>query len=194
MDRATQGGGATEAQAGGGSVAMDTSAAISDPAHFDAALWPMREQLAAAYRVCYTLGLNRMTYNHLSTDCGGGRFLVNRYGLSWREVTAANLCLVGTDGRLIEGEGPVMTAAFMIHAAIHETLGACARVVMHTHQEAATALTALRLNVTDGAPCLGAYPKEYQQLEHEKLRQFPMVAKRHPPVRGRARCRLTCLP
>ena len=51
-----------------------------------------------------------------------------------------------------------MTAAFMIHAAIHETLGDSARVVMHTHQEAATALTALQLNrVMDiGADTRGA--------------------------------------
>ena len=46
-----------------------------------------------------------MTYNHCTADCGNGRFLVNRYGLSWREVTADNLCLVDVSGRLLEGEG-----------------------------------------------------------------------------------------
>ena len=74
--------GSGEAQAGGGNASMNTNAAISNPANLDASLWPIREELAAAYRICYTLGLNRMTYNHLSAGCGGGKFLVNRYGLS----------------------------------------------------------------------------------------------------------------
>eukprot|EP00746_Dinoflagellata_sp_MGD_P054143 gnl/MRDRNA2_/MRDRNA2_23730_c0_seq1.p1 gnl/MRDRNA2_/MRDRNA2_23730_c0~~gnl/MRDRNA2_/MRDRNA2_23730_c0_seq1.p1 ORF type:complete len:488 (+),score=89.51 gnl/MRDRNA2_/MRDRNA2_23730_c0_seq1:77-1465(+) len=34
-----------------------------------------------------------------------------------------------------------MTAAFMIHAGIHDTIGEAARVVIHTHQTAATALS-----------------------------------------------------
>ena len=128
-------------QAGGGAFAVDHSAAVVDPARFDASLWPLRAQLAAAYRALHTLGLNRMTYNHCTADAGRGRFLVNRYGLSWREVTAENLLLVDLAGRLLEGEGPLMTAAFVIHSEIHAALGMPrAAVVMHTHQPAATAL------------------------------------------------------
>jgi hypothetical protein len=65
---------------------------------------------------------------------------VNRYGLSWGEVTPDNLQLVDSEGRLLEGEGPVMTAAFVIHAQVHSIHGSDARVVFHTHQTAATAL------------------------------------------------------
>lgn len=76
----------------------------------------------------------------MQVDCGGGRFLVNRYGVAWCEVTAENLLLVTADGRLLEGEPPVMTAAFVIHAAIHTIKGPSGRVVFHTHQTAATAM------------------------------------------------------
>ena len=62
------------------------------------------------------------------------RFLLNRFGLHYSEVTAANLLLVDRHGEVLEGEGPLMNAAFVIHSVIHSRLGAQARVVLHTHQ------------------------------------------------------------
>lgn len=123
--------------------------AVSEPSRYDPSLRKTREELAAAYRICYELGINRFPYNHLTVDCGGGRFLVNRYGLSWSEVTADNLLLITNKGELLEGEPPVMQAAFVIHEAIHSAKGQKARVVFHTHQTAATALAC-----TEGAPML----------------------------------------
>lgn len=135
----------TRAEAGGGSVALQADHAISDPSKFDPALRGVRHDLAAAYRCLFGLGINTFTYNHCTVDCGNGRFLVNRYGLSWGEVTPENLLLVDSNGNLLEGEGPVMTAAFMIHRAIHQVHGATARVVFHTHQTAASALGCVEL-------------------------------------------------
>lgn len=136
---------ATQAEAGPRQVALQTDHAVSDPSKFDPALWELRQELAAAYRCLYSLGINTFTYNHCTVDCGHGRFLVNRYGLSWSEVTPENLLLVDCNGNLLEGEGPVMTAAFMIHGAIHQVHGAAARVVFHTHQVAASALGCVEL-------------------------------------------------
>ena len=113
------------------------------PPSYDQSLAATREELAEAYRLCDTLGLNggRLD-NHLTVSVGPDydRFLLNRFGLHYSEVTAANLLLVDRHGEVLEGEGPLMNAAFVIHSVIHSRLGAQARVVLHTHQPWATSL------------------------------------------------------
>lgn len=47
-------------------------------------------------------------------DC----FWVLRYGVSYHEARVDDLVLVGPDGELVEGEGPINTAAYYIHAPI----------------------------------------------------------------------------
>jgi ribulose-5-phosphate 4-epimerase/fuculose-1-phosphate aldolase len=130
------------AAAGGGNAKMKVARVVTDLNKFDEQLWSVRKELALAYRAMYKMGLNTFTYNHLTVDCGQNRFLVNRYGLSWNEVTAENLLLVNSEGIILEGEGPVMQAAFVIHAMVHSEKKEMAKVVFHTHQCAATALTA----------------------------------------------------
>src|SRR5947208_12968075 len=70
----------------------------------------------------------------------GKRFLLNRYGLHWSEVTAANLLALDADGHLLEGEGEFEKTAFYIHSRIHlaSPRAAC---VLHTHMPYATTLT-----------------------------------------------------
>jgi ribulose-5-phosphate 4-epimerase/fuculose-1-phosphate aldolase len=71
-----------------------------------------------------------------------GKFLLNRYGLHWSEVTASNLLALDAQGNVLEGEGEFEKTAFYIHSRIHlaNPRAAC---VLHTHMPYATALTLL---------------------------------------------------
>jgi ribulose-5-phosphate 4-epimerase/fuculose-1-phosphate aldolase len=72
----------------------------------------------------------------------GKRFLLNRYGLHWSEVTASNLLALDADGRVLAGEGEYEKTAFYIHSRIH-LANPHAACVLHTHMPYATSLTLL---------------------------------------------------
>src|SRR5688572_33384306 len=103
----------------------------------------MRVDLAAAFRLAVRLDLHEGVCNHLSAMLPDGkRFLLNRYGLHWSEVTASNLLALDAVGNVLEGEGEFEKTAFYIHSRIHiaNPRAAC---VLHTHMPHATALTLL---------------------------------------------------
>jgi len=113
-----------------------------------------RVDLAAAFRLAVRLDLHEGVCNHFSLMLPPGerfrseeaprkaRFLLNRYGLHWSEVTAANLLALDAEGNVVAGEGEVEKTAFYIHSRIHlaNRRAAC---VLHTHMPYATALTLL---------------------------------------------------
>lgn len=70
------------------------------------------------------------------------RFLLNRYGLHWSEVSASNLLALDAEGNVLEGEGEFEKTAFYIHSRIH-LANPGAACVLHTHMPYATALTLL---------------------------------------------------
>src|SRR5688572_28630615 len=102
----------------------------------------VRIDLAAAFRLAVRLDLHEGVCNHFSVMLAGGRFLLNRYGLHWSEVSASNLLALDVQGNLLEGEGEFEKTAFYIHSRIHlaHPRAAC---VLHTHMPYATALTLL---------------------------------------------------
>jgi ribulose-5-phosphate 4-epimerase/fuculose-1-phosphate aldolase len=103
----------------------------------------MRVDLAAAFRLAVRLDLHEGVCNHLSAMLPDGkRFLLNRYGLHWSEVTASNLLALDAAGKVLDGEGEFEKTAFYIHSRIHiaNPRAAC---VLHTHMPYATALTLL---------------------------------------------------
>jgi len=102
----------------------------------------MRVDLAAAFRLAVRLDLHEGVCNHLSVMLDGKRFLLNRYGLHWSEVTASNLLTLDADGNVLEGEGEFEKTAFYIHSRIH-LANPRATCVLHTHMPYATALTLL---------------------------------------------------
>lgn len=113
----------------------------------DNAIAQYRIDLAAAIRWAVRLGLHEGICNHFSVmvPCGRDgdhRFLINPYGLHWREIRASDLVLVDKKGRKIEGRGEVEESAFWIHSRIHmkHPAGAC---VLHNHMPFATSLTCL---------------------------------------------------
>jgi ribulose-5-phosphate 4-epimerase/fuculose-1-phosphate aldolase len=101
-----------------------------------------RVDLAAAFRLAVRLDLHEGVCNHFSVMLDGGRFLLNRYGLHWSEVTASNLLTLDAQGKVLEGEGEFEKTAFYIHSRVHlaHPRAAC---VLHTHMPYATALTLL---------------------------------------------------
>lgn len=100
-----------------------------------------RVDLAAAFRMAVRLDLHEGVCNHFSVMLPDGRkFLLNRYGLHWSEVSASNLLALDADGKLLEGEGEFEKTAFYIHSRIH-LAHPHATCVLHTHMPHATALT-----------------------------------------------------
>ena len=59
-----------------------------------------RIELAACYRVFDMLGWVEMIFNHITLRVPGPepRFLINPFGLHYREVTASSLVLIDTEG------------------------------------------------------------------------------------------------
>jgi ribulose-5-phosphate 4-epimerase/fuculose-1-phosphate aldolase len=107
-----------------------------------AAEWALRVELAAMYRIFDYLGWTELIYNHITARVPGTdrHFLINPFGLHYREVTASNLVKIDIHGnKLDDSIHPVNPAGFLIHAAIHGSR-ADAHVVMHTHTTAGMAV------------------------------------------------------
>lgn len=104
-----------------------------------------RVQLASAYRIFDHLGWTEMIFNHITLRVPGPEklFLINPFGLHYREVTASSLVLIDTEGNPVrETPWPVNRAGLVIHSAIHEHV-ANAHCVMHTHTTTGMAVACL---------------------------------------------------
>ena len=107
--------------------------------------WQARVQLAACYRIFDMFGWVEQIFNHITVRVPGPevRFLINPFGLLYREVTASNLLLIDTEGNpLRPSEWPVNRAGFVIHSAIHRAVPE-AHCVMHTHTTTGVAVACL---------------------------------------------------
>ncbi len=67
----------------------------------------IRRDLAAAYRLAAARGWDDTVWTHISASVPGmpGRYLINRFGLRFCEITPANLVLVDTAGRVVATAG-----------------------------------------------------------------------------------------
>lgn len=105
--------------------------------------WNLRVDLAAAFHLAVANDLHEAIANHFSAVLPDGKhFLVNPFGLHFSEITASNLIVCNFDGEVIWGNGEPSASAHHIHAPIHRLVPR-ARVLLHTHQPYATALTML---------------------------------------------------
>jgi ribulose-5-phosphate 4-epimerase/fuculose-1-phosphate aldolase len=107
------------------------------PAHVCAEEWAARIELAAAYRIVDMLGWTELIYNHLSLRVPGpegerGCYLINPFGLHYREVCASNLVKVDAQGRTVDSDWPVNPAGITFHGAIHAAAPEV-HCVMHVH-------------------------------------------------------------
>src|SRR6476646_9002017 len=111
-----------------------------------------RVELAACYRIFDMLGWTEMIFNHITLRVPGpavegfpsARFLINPFGLHYREITASSLVLIDLAGNALrETKWPVNRAGFIIHSAIHGAVPE-AHCVMHTHTTTGSAVACLR--------------------------------------------------
>ena len=108
--------------------------------------WHARVQLAACYRIFDHLGWTEMIFNHITLRVPGEgtHFLINPFGLHYREVTASNLVLIDIEGTpLRESQWPVNLAGFTTHSALHASIDT-AHCVMHTHTTTGMAVASLK--------------------------------------------------
>jgi len=109
-----------------------------------------RLELAAAYRVFDHLGWTEMIFNHITLRVPGPEtlFLINPFGLHYREVTASSLVLVDLEGNPVrESAWPVNRAGFVIHSALHAAIPG-AHCVMHTHTTTGMAVACLEAGLS----------------------------------------------
>jgi ribulose-5-phosphate 4-epimerase/fuculose-1-phosphate aldolase len=109
-----------------------------------------RVRLAAAYRVFDHLGWSESIFNHITMRVPGPEpvFLINPFGLMYREVKASNLVAVDLEGQPVRpADHPINRAGFVIHSAIHGHL-AQAHCVMHTHTTTGSAVACLEAGLS----------------------------------------------
>ncbi len=105
----------------------------------------VREDLAAAYRLVAYYGMDDSIYTHISARVPGteDQFLINPFGVLFRDITASSLVKIDLEGR-IQGDSPhdVNPAGFTIHSAVHAARhdAAC---VLHTHTVAGVGVSSL---------------------------------------------------
>lgn len=106
--------------------------------------WTARQQLAACYRIFARQGWDEMIYNHITLRVPGEdhAFLINPFGLHYREVRASNLVKIDIDGNVLgDGRYPVNKAGFTQHSVFHRHLPD-AHCIIHTHTTAGMAVSA----------------------------------------------------
>jgi ribulose-5-phosphate 4-epimerase/fuculose-1-phosphate aldolase len=126
-------------------IYMQTAARPAKEAPITEAERKARVELAAAYRIFAMLGWTEMIFNHITVRVPGSevRFLINPFGLHYREVKASSLVLIDIEGNPVrETEWPVNRAGFVIHSAIHGSIPQ-AHCVMHTHTTTGLAVACL---------------------------------------------------
>lgn len=112
------------------------------------AVYAVKDDLAASFRIAAMHGFNEGVDNHFSAvhPARNDWFFLNRYGPHWSEITTDDIITVDFDGNIVEGEGQWDVTAFMIHRGCHRA-HPHARVVFHTHQPYATALSLTKMGL-----------------------------------------------
>ncbi|GGF44460.1 class II aldolase [Aliidongia dinghuensis] len=116
------------------------------PSAMSEAEWSVRQDLAACYRLIAHFGMDDVIYTHISARVPGtdGHFLINPYGMLFRDITASSLVKVDLDGKLVDPtDYEINPAGFTIHSAVHSARhdAAC---VLHTHTYAGVAVSSLK--------------------------------------------------
>jgi ribulose-5-phosphate 4-epimerase/fuculose-1-phosphate aldolase len=116
------------------------------PSSMSDAEWAVRQDLAACYRLVAHFGMDDVIYTHISARVpdSDGHFLINPYGVLFREITASSLVKIDLDGKILDDtDHEINPAGFTIHSAIHSARhdAAC---VLHTHTLAGVAVSSLK--------------------------------------------------
>ena len=127
----------------------------------------MRVDLAAAFRLAVRLDLHEGVCNHFSVMLPDGkRFLLNRYGLHWSEVTAGNLLALDGDGQRARGRGRVREDRFL-HPLPHPSRqSACDLRAAYAHAVRDRAHSARGRPARDGRAERAALPRRHRLRRH----------------------------
>lgn len=103
-----------------------------------------RRDLAACYRLFHWLGWTELIFNHITLRLPSRdrnpRYLINRFGLHYSEVTPDNLvCVDETGAEAGRDPSTINPAGFLIHGALHAAR-ADAHCIMHVHTTAGCAV------------------------------------------------------
>ena len=99
------------------------------------------QALACSLRILAHEGWQENLSGHITWDDDNGGLWVNPWGLWWSEVRARDIMRVSYDGEILSGEWDVTPVVF-IHTELHRARPD-ARIVVHNHPYAATALACL---------------------------------------------------
>ncbi|MDK3017048.1 class II aldolase/adducin family protein [Pseudodonghicola flavimaris] len=109
-------------------------------------LTALRQDLAAAFRLCHRMGWSESVGNHFSAAVSddGRQFLLNPKWLHFGAIRASDLLLLDSDdtATLSRPDAPD-ASAWTVHGTLHRKLPR-ARVVLHCHSPYATALACLK--------------------------------------------------
>ncbi|MFC2967769.1 class II aldolase/adducin family protein [Acidimangrovimonas pyrenivorans] len=106
----------------------------------------LRQDLAAAFRLCHRFGWSESVGNHFSAavSADGRKFLLNRRWQHFATIRAGDLLLLDADDPVaMEGPDAPDPSAWAVHGALHRALPQ-ARVILHCHSPYATALACLK--------------------------------------------------
>lgn len=106
----------------------------------------LRQDLAAAFRLCHRFGWSESVGNHFSAAVSGDgrRFLLNRKWQHFATITPGDLLEVDLDAPPdLEGPDAPDRSAWAVHGTLHRDAPQ-ARVVLHCHSPNATALACLK--------------------------------------------------
>ena len=120
-------------------VPQDSHAQTPDPV-------ALRQDLAAAFRLCHRFGWSESVGNHFSAAVSkdGRKFLLNRRWQHFATIRASDLLLLDADDpAVMEGPNAPDVSAWAVHATLHCALPQ-ARVILHCHSPHATALACLK--------------------------------------------------
>ncbi|MGL4496286.1 MAG: aldolase [Beijerinckiaceae bacterium] len=117
----------------------------------------LRRHLAAALRLAALHDFNEGICNHFSVVVPGAdeRYLINPYGIHWREMEPDNLLMIDGAGNILEGVGEVEATARNIHIAGHRA-NPRHKAIFHVHMPYATSLTMIeggRLEMAHQTAC-----------------------------------------
>ena len=109
---------------------------------------PIRQDLAALYRLAHHFGWTDLTSTHISARLPDdpGHYLLNSHDLMFDEITASNLTRMSFDGRAVDdrpGSGRIVNlAGHIIHSGILEARPDV-NFVIHSHTRAGVAVSAM---------------------------------------------------
>jgi ribulose-5-phosphate 4-epimerase/fuculose-1-phosphate aldolase len=124
---------------------MHSNKDTPDLATCSAAERQVREDLAAAYRLVAYYGMDDGIYTHISARVPDteDQFLINPYGMLFRDITASSLVKINLEGQILDNSPhDVNPAGFTIHSAVHAARHD-AVCVLHTHTVAGVAVSSL---------------------------------------------------